>query len=641
MSFNINSEQFYHGDCFDAYRYLGAFVTENGTLFRTYAPKAKSIAVIGEFSKWEEVPMKRMKDWNFWEVEIEDAKPGQMYKLRIEGADGRKIDHCDPYGRRMELRPAHASIICRDNTFTFTDEEWMNNRKVRMRSALNIYEMHMGSWKKKSDVKEDWYNYEELAPMIIPYLKENGYNYIEVMPLSEHPSDESWGYLNTGFYAVTARYGTPEQLKYFINECHKNGIGIIMDFVPVHFAVDDYALWHFDGTPLYEYEDPSAGISQWGSNNFNLGKGEVRSFLNSNANYWLNEFHFDGLRMDAISNLIYWQGNKDRGENQGALEFIRNLNSGLKARHPSALLIAEDSSDYQGVTKPVFSGGLGFDYKWDLGWMNDTLKYFSLPGFYRNGAPGLLDFSMLYFYSENFILPFSHDEVVHGKATILQKMDGDYESKWPQARALYLYMYCHPGKKLNFMGNEIGQLREWDESREQDWDMLTYPKHDEFHRYMMSLNKLYLNTPALFYYDYDPQGFEWKATSSQPCTFAFERRSDKQRVLAVFNFSGQDIPEFTVDEYAVSKITEIMNSNVFGGDPEPTIKKGKKKGDKDVIKMSLKAYSGRLFEITERKFREPKKETAETKTKATASKKAPAKKTTAKKTAAKKASTKE
>ncbi len=609
----MDIKQFYRGESFDDYTFLGAHPDGEGTSFRVYAPHAISISVIGEWNSWKPIELNKILDGNFWETHVSEAVPGMMYKIRVQGKDGKTIDHCDPYGRRMQLRPANASIIPeRHDAFSFTDDEWMSKRKVRIRSALNIYEMHFGSWRMKSDKKADWYTYEELAPMIIPYLKENGYNYIEVMPLSEHPSDESWGYQNTGFYAVTARYGTPEQLKFFVNECHKNGIGVIVDFVPVHFAVDDYSLWHFDGTPLYEYEDSSVGYSEWGSNNFNHGKGEVRSFLQSNANYWLSEYHFDGIRIDAVSNLIYWQGNKDRGVNEGALSFIKGMNSGLKARHPSAMLIAEDSSDYQGVTKPVFAGGLGFDYKWDLGWMNDTLKYFKMPGFYRSGSEGLLNFSMFYFYSENFILPFSHDEVVHGKATIVQKMDGDYDNKWPQARALYLYMYCHPGKKLNFMGNEIGQLREWDESREQDWDMLKYPIHDEFHKFMVSLNKLYLKTPALFYYDYDPQGFEWKATSSQPCTFAFERKSDKQRVLCVFNFSGDEIKDFTVDEYHVSSLTELMNTGSFGADEAPVIKKAKNKDEKDVIKMTLRPYSGRLFEIKERKFREPKPKTAET-----------------------------
>ena len=609
----IDHSAFYKGENFDDYKYFGAHPYFGGCYFHTYAPSAENVSVIGEWNNWEPQPMKRGYDGKFWELSVEGAQPGHMYKYRITGKDGRVIDHCDPYGKRMQLRPNSASIIVPENDFTFTDEKWMKERKVRIRSAMNIYEIHFGSWRMKSDKKADWYNYDELADMIIPYLKENGYNYLEVMPLSEHPADESWGYQNTGFFAPTARYGEPYQLKSFVNKCHLNGIGVIVDFVPVHFAVDDYGLWNYDGTALYEYDNSDTGKSEWGTNNFNHSKGEVRSFLNSNANYWLTEFHFDGLRMDAVSNLIFWQGNKDRGVNDGAIGFIKNLNSGLKARHPSAILIAEDSSDYQGVTKPVYSGGLGFDYKWDLGWMNDTLKYFKLPGFYRAGAEGLLNFSMLYFYSENFVLPLSHDEVVHGKATILQRMDGDYENKWPQGRAMYLYMYCHPGKKLNFMGNEIGQLREWDEKREQDWGMLLYPKHDEFHKFIVALNKLYLSTPALFYYDYDPKGFEWKASSSQPCTCAFERKSDKQRLLCVFNFSGDQIDEFTVDEYRVSKLTELINTNPMGVDVEPTISKSKDPDGKDVVKMILRPYSGRVFEIKERKPRKSSDKSDDTK----------------------------
>ena len=365
---------FYTGTEFHAHEYLGAHVTDDGVVFRVFAPAASGIAVIGEFNEWNGDPMHKIYDGNFWECVIPTAKAGQMYKYRIYDQSGGCLDRCDPYGRRMELRPHSASIICGGGKQKFTDEKWLKTRDGGLDKPLNIYEIHAGSWRCKpdeedqKDVAEHWYNYRELADLLVPYLKENHYHYVEMMPLAEHPSDESWGYQISGFFSPTSRYGTPDDLKYLVNKCHNAGIGVIMDFVPVHFAVDDYALWNFDGTALYEYPHGDVGKSEWGSCNFMHSRGEVRSFLQSAADYWLEEFHFDGLRMDAISNLIYWQGNPARGENKDAVQFLQNLNSGLKARFPSALLIAEDSTARPNITTPVWSGGLGFDYKWDMGW---------------------------------------------------------------------------------------------------------------------------------------------------------------------------------------------------------------------------------------------------------------------------------
>ncbi|MBO7689513.1 MAG: 1,4-alpha-glucan branching protein GlgB, partial [Clostridia bacterium] len=484
---------FYSGHCYDAYEFFGAQVTEHGTWFRTYAPAADRVSVIGEFNDWTELPMNRAYDGSVWECCIPEAQPGQMYKYRIYDQTGRSLDHCDPYGFGMELRPKSASVIRDLHSYEFYDWEWMRSRTDRKNEPMNIYEVHAGSWKKNPDDPENgWYNYVELGDLLIPYCKEHGYNYIEFLPLAEHPSDNSWGYQNTGFYAPTSRYGTMDQLKQLIENCHKNDIGVLLDFVPVHFAVDDYALEKYDGTALYEYPHPDIGYSEWGSHNFNHSKGEVQSFLMSNANYWLKEFHFDGLRIDALSNLIYWQGNKDRGTNVNAVQFIRNMNGGLKAIHPSCILAAEDSTQFPGVTKPVEEGGLGFDYKWDMGWMNDSLDYMKKTADQRTDNYHKLTFSMMYFYDENFILPLSHDEVVHGKATILQKMSGLYEGKFQQARTFYMYMYAHPGKKLNVMGNELAQIREWDEDEEQDWFMLRYPLHDSFQVFMKDLSHLYL-----------------------------------------------------------------------------------------------------------------------------------------------------
>lgn len=554
---------FYTGKIFDAYRYLGAHVEEQGVTFRTFAPGASRITLIGEFNGWQEWEMNRVHDGNFWECYVQNAHPGMMYKYRIYRQDQSYVDHCDPYGYGMELRPNSASYIRDLSSYAFQDDAWMRNRTDCKEQPLNIYEIHFGSFKKPSDKADDWYTYTEMADILIPYLKEYGYNYVEIMPLSEHPCDESWGYQNTGFFSPTSRYGTVEDLMKFVDTCHQNDIGVILDFVPVHFAVDGYALANYDGTALYEYPHQDVGVSEWGSCNFMHSRGEVRSFLQSAANYWLTEYHMDGIRMDAISRIIYWQGEPARGVNHNAVEFIREMNRGLKTMHPTAILSAEDSTSFPNVTKPVSEGGLGFDYKWDMGWMNDTLDYFRTAPEYRSRDYHKLTFSMMYYYNDTFLLPLSHDEVVHGKATILQKMSGDYDMKFPQARAFYMYMYAHPGKKLNFMGNELGQLREWDEKREQDWNILKYPIHDAFHHFMKDLNLIYQTHPALSQKDDTPDGFQWIDCHQEArCIYAFERRSDQERILAIFNFSDtlQEKYEFEVKD--AKKLTILIASDM-------------------------------------------------------------------------------
>lgn len=530
---------FYTGKIFDAYDFLGCHLDGNRGYFRTYAPNASRVTVIGEFTGWKDYEMNRIHDGKFWELITDGVEDGMMYKYRIYGRDGSVTEHCDPYGFGMELRPDSASIARDMNRYVFHDTKWMRDRSDCRRGPLNIYEIHAGSWKTNPKNENGWYKYNELADILIPYLKENGYNYVEMMPIAEHPCDNSWGYQSTGFYSPTSRYGTADELREFIDKCHQNGIGVLLDFVPVHFAVDGYGLSMYDGTALYEYPNCDVGYSEWGSKNFNHSRGEVQSYLQSCANYWLKEYHFDGLRMDATNNIIYWQGDSRRGINRNALQFLQYMNRGLKGMYPSIILAAEDSSPYPGITKCADWGGLGFDYKWDLGWMNDTLIYFKDGMDDRIKDYHKLTFSMMYYYSENFILPFSHDEVVHGKATIMQKMNGQYDEKFPQARALYMYMYTHPGKKLNFMGNEIGQLREWDETREQDWDILKYPVHDAFHRYMMELNKLYLEHSALWEKDFDNDGFMWIDCHEEGrCIYAYERRSSTERLVIVCKFTN-------------------------------------------------------------------------------------------------------
>ena len=606
---------FYKGESFEVYEYLGAHLTAKGTIFRTYAPNASKVSVIGDHTEWEEVPMKSVLDGNFYETVCPDAKEGMRYKYRIYDRNGNFIDHCDPYGFGMEVRPGTCSVIRSIENYRFSDSSWLSKRSDCRDKALNIYEVHLGSWRRKSAphaeledgasgdeiiANEGWYSYAEIADELIAYVKEYGYNYIELMPLNEHPCDESWGYQSTGFFSPTSRYGTPAELMEFTDKCHRSGIGVIIDFVPVHFAVDHYALTEYDGTRLYEFPDDEAAYNEWGSRNFMHSKGEVRSFIQSAANYWLSVYHFDGLRMDAIRNMIYWNGQEYRGENRTAIDFLKSMNSGLKARHPSAIIAAEDSSSYPKVTAPVFDGGLGFDYKWDLGWMHDTLEYFQSAPMYRTRDYHKLTFSMLYFYNEHFILPLSHDEVVHGKATISQKMNGQYPDKFPQARALYMYMIAHPGKKLNFMGNEFAQLREWDEKREQDWDMLKYPLHDSFREYIRELNRIYLTHTAL-HYDYDPTNFAWEdCRSADRCIYAIRRKSADGDILAVLNFSDWYQADYSVEiggGYEVTLLLDSDNQKYSGRTPDGASRysySGRK------IKLDIPPFSGMMFLISEK-----------------------------------------
>lgn len=589
---------FYTGKIFDAYEYLGAHMQDDGTTFRTFAPSASRVSLIGEFNGWQELPMEKVHDGNFWEVHVKDALPGMMYKYRIYGGDGRCIDHCDPYGYGMELRPATASIIRSRGSFHFQDQAWMKKRSDCRDKPLNIYEIHFGSFRKPSDEPDAWYTYDELADLLIPHLKEAGYNYLEIMPLAEYPSDDSWGYQGTGFFSPTSRYGTMDQFKSFINACHRSGIGVILDFVPIHFAVDDYALAHYDGTALYEYPHSAVGYSEWGSCNFMHSRGEVRSFLQSAADYWLSEFHIDGLRMDAISRAIYWQGDPARGVNGNAVDFLRNMNQGLKKRYPDVILAAEDSTSFPDITRPAEEGGLGFDYKWDMGWMNDTLNYFRTAPAYRTAEYHKLTFSMAYYYQERYLLPLSHDEVVHGKATIMQKMYGDYDGKFPQARAFYMYMYAHPGKKLNFMGNEIGQLREWDEKREQDWCLLSYPAHDGFFHFMADLNHFYLEHSSLWEQDYEEGGFQWlDCHQEEKCIYAFERRSRKERLVAVFNFSDKKVDDFVLKVPGAEALIPVFSSNLemYGGASRE--KRAKIKGEYQLFQIDMSPYSALYFTV--------------------------------------------
>ena len=601
----MNIQDFYIGKSFDAYEFFGAHKIGNKILFRVYAPNAAKVSLVGEFNDWQEEEMEQQYQSGIYSITSENARVGMMYKYCIHTRDGQVVYHCDPYGFAMELRPNSASYIVDLEEYKFSDDEWMNKRDKCYNKPLNIYEIHIGSWMKKNDetYNNGWYRYNEIADRLINYVKENGFTHIEIMPLCEHPVDCSWGYQNTGFFSPTSRYGTNKELKELIDKCHKANVGVILDFVPIHFAVDDYGLAKFDGTELYEYPHKDVGASEWGTCNFIHSRGEVCSFLQSAANYWLKEYHFDGLRMDAISRAIYWQGNPARGVNSCAINFIRNMNVGLHKLHPTAMIIAEDSTAYPKVTAPVEYNGLGFDYKWDLGWMNDTLEYFKISPKERPNHYYKLTFSMEYFYNELFLLPFSHDEVVHGKATIIQKMWGDYEDKFKQCRALYMYMYTHPGKKLNFMGNEIAQFREWDEKREQDWQLIKMPLHYAFNKYIKRLNEVYDNYEALYKNEYDSSYFKWlEVNAPEKSVYIYERGRSDHRIIVALNFSDNEYAPFTFKVEEELRLREIVNSDsdIYGGSTwgiRSDVTTTKEDNYLYNLSINLKPFSGIIYEV--------------------------------------------
>jgi 1,4-alpha-glucan branching enzyme len=586
---------FYLGTCFDAYRFLGAHPAPGGKgwVFRVYAPNAAAVDVCGDFNDWNGAPLAfDPRGGGVWSGTVANAVEGQNYKYRIHTKDGASSLRCDPYAFASELRPGTASRLARLD-FPFDDDAWMAARDKCRNRPLNIYEVHAGSWKHKPaapekptaaakapaagrpadgktaepDISASWYDYEELARELIPWLLEHHYNYVELLPLAEHPFDGSWGYQTTGYFSVTSRYGTPAQFAAFVNACHRMGIGVLMDFVPVHFAANADALAQFDGTHLYEY-DHDMGRSEWGTCNFNFFRGDVCSFLNSAAAMWMDVYHCDGIRMDAISRAIYWQGDPGRGVNEGAVKFLRALNHGLNQRWPTGIYAAEDSTNFLKVTAPTRYDGLGFDYKWDMGWMHDTLDYFATPFWERPDHYDKITWSMAYFYNELYLLALSHDEVVHGKKTIIDKLWGTYEEKCSQLRTLYFYMFTHPGKKLNFMGNELAHFREWDEARELDWDLLKYPFHDNFQKFFALLSRIYSTEPALFEGEYNPACFEWVACQSRDeGVYAWLRKGRGQSLLCVMNTQNRVHKAFPLYLKAPCAAKELLNTEAedWGG----------------------------------------------------------------------------
>jgi 1,4-alpha-glucan branching enzyme len=577
---------FNEGKLHQAYRVLGSHAMQingiPGVRFAVWAPNAERISVIGEFNRWDGRihSMAAHGSSGVWELFIPEIEQDMLYKFEIRNHAGILLVKTDPYANAFELRPGTAARAGSALHHTWQDAEWIEQRSKWdwLHAPLNIYEIHAGSWKRHPDGR--FYTYRELAENLVPYLKDMGYTHVELMPISEHPLDESWGYQATGYFAATSRFGTPDDLCHFVDNCHKAGIGVLLDWVPAHFPQDAFALAYFDGTALYEHDDPRLGFHQdWGTHIFNYGRNEVKSFLLSSAHYWLSQFHFDGLRVDAVASMLYldysrkeaeWLPNKYGGrENLEAIEFLRELNIMVHDVFPGALTLAEESTSWPGVSRPVYLGGLGFSMKWNMGWMNDTLSFMQLDPVHRRYHLNQLTFSQLYAYSENFMLPFSHDEVVHGKGSLLDKMPGDSWQKFANLRLLLTYQMTSPGKKLNFMGNEFGQGREWRSSWELEWWQLGLEPHRGIQSLVRDLNHLYRNLPALYEQDFGQYGFSWiDCQDAERSLLSFLRRGlNGETVVVAFNFTPVPRHSYRIGVPFDCSYREIFNSDshYYGG----------------------------------------------------------------------------
>ena len=550
-----------------------------GAAFSVWAPNAKAVSVIGDFNNWDarRSPMRRLGESGIWELFLPAAAEGDKYKFHVTQCDGRVVDKTDPYGVYAEVRPNNASVLYPLKRYKWKDRRWMTaRRKYDFRTApMNIYEVHLGSWKRAEG--DRFLTYTELAEQLIPYVKEMGYTHIEMLPVEEHPFDGSWGYQVTGYYAPTSRYGSPDEFKQFVDACHQNGISVILDWVPAHFPKDDFALARFDGTALYEHQDPRLGEHiQWGTYIFNYGRKEVANFLLANALYWMDIFHIDGLRVDAVASLLRLDFCKEEGqwlpnvyggsENLEAIEFLKHMNSVIAEREPGALMIAEDSTAWPGVTKKVDEGGLGFSLKWNMGWMNDFLSYIKLDPIYRKYHQNKLTFGMAYHYAENFVLVLSHDEVVHTKSSMIGKMPGDVWQSFANLRLSYGFMMGHPGKKLLFMGGEFAQYSEWSEAL--DWHLLQYADHQEMQAYVKELNHLYAEEPAFWAEDFDPNGFQWiECDDAESSIVSFVRRSEEKELVFLCNFTPVVHRGFSLGVPQEGVYHERLNSDAarFGG----------------------------------------------------------------------------
>ena len=584
---------FAEGKHYDVYEKFGAHPMTidgvKGTYFAVWAPHARRVSVVGDFNMWDGAlnPMQMMQTSGIYELFIPDVAPGAVYKYQILTRDGEILYKADPYGNQCQVRPDNANVVADLTGYKWKDTDWIENRKQQTRETelkkpMAIYECHLGSWKKKiEDSDFGFYTYRELAKMLCDYVKKMGYTHVELMGIAEYPFDGSWGYQVTNYYAPTSRYGSPEDFMYFVDHMHANGIGVILDWVPAHFPRDAHGLGRFDGMPLYEHPDPRRGEHpDWGTYIFDFGRNEVSNFLTANALFWVEKFHVDALRVDAVASMLYldygkqdgqWLPNKDGGnENYDAIDLLRKINTVMEERNPGAFLIAEESTAWAGVTAPASMKGLGFLYKWNMGWMNDFLEYMKMDPYFRSFNHNRLTFSLSYTYAENYVLVISHDEVVHLKCSMLNKMPGTEMDKFANLRTAYGFMYGHPGKKLLFMGQEFGQLREWSEARSLDWFLLDQPLHKKMQKWVADLNHMYTSYDACYYNDNNQMGFEWtKVDDANTSIIAFVRRGKtvKDQLLFVCNFVPVERKDYWIGVPCLTEYEEIINSDakIYGG----------------------------------------------------------------------------
>jgi len=571
---------FGEGKHWHAYRFLGAHTHQAdgvaGVLFAVWAPNAERVSVIGNFNRWDGRihPMRARGGGGVWELFIPNLCAGDLYKFELRNRNsGVVFPKSDPYGRHFELRPSTATIVAKPDTYAWRDADWLEQRKASdwLHGPMSVYEVHLGSWRRGWE--GEFLNYRELARQLVDYVKEMGFSHIELLPITEHPFDASWGYQTSGYYAPTSRFGTPDDFRYFVDYCHQNHIGVLLDWVPAHFPKDASGLARFDGEPLYEHADPRKGEHlDWGTLIFNFGRYEVKNFLLSSAMYWIEEFHIDGLRVDAVASMLYldysrkegeWIPNKYGGrENLEAIDFLRELNTVVHSEHPGAMVIAEESTSWPQVTRPTYLGGLGFSMKWNMGWMNDTLRYMAQSPIHRKYHHDLLTFSMLYCFTENFMLPFSHDEVVHGKGSMVNKMPGDEWQRFANLRLLYLYMFTHPGKKLLFMGTEFGQGTEWNSATTLDWYVLQYDFHRGMQMLVGDLNRLYHSSPELHHYEFEWQGFSWiDCHDADQSIVSYLRKKEDDFLVVVINFTPVPRQGYRIGVPRPGRYTEALNSD--------------------------------------------------------------------------------
>lgn len=609
---------FHEGNNNNLYKFLGSHIYTDDigkyTRFLVWAPNAKNVNLVGDFNNWNDysLPLRKLQDGEIWEICIRNVKIFDSYKYRIVTQDSDVLYKADPFAFHSELRPKTASKVYDIEGYKWNDKKWLKKREKtdKFNSPMSIYEINLSSWRKHG---ENYLSYVLLSDELVAYLKEMNYTHVEFMPLMEHPFDGSWGYQLTGFFAATSRFGCPKDLMYLIDKLHQNDIGVIMDWVPAHFCKDDFGLRKFDGSNLFEKTDQYlADNDQWGTLNFDFSKKEVVNFLISSALFWFKYYHLDGLRVDAVAYMIYlnFSGkdirNEDGGyENKEAIEFIKKLNNTIKQEFPSVFVIAEESTAWPNVTKPVKENGLGFDFKWNMGWMNDIIKYMKMDPLFRKDHHNLLTFSIMYAFNENYILPFSHDEVVHMKNSMIGKMPGTYDQKFDQIRLLYSFMFAHPGKKLLFMGNDIGQFDEWNEYKEITWEVLEYEKHQKLKYLMKDLNKFYLNNDEFYDLDTSYSGFQWEdVNNTNESLIIFERINSKnEKIICIFNFTPVRRKKYPVgvDEYALYSV--VLNSSMkkYGGSllrNKPYYSKNKKHNDRKFsITVDIEPFSAMFIKL--------------------------------------------